>query len=115
MQNCYGGARFAMGQNAMKKIIIKEPFYGAGSPKQYGWVKDGYDIKGVGVKVDDVKANKDLVIGYEGNEYLISCEKIKEFVRHYQSFFKVKNSSVVLAVISVTLLDNLLLDFSGEK
>jgi len=35
-----------------KRLRIKEPYWGAGSPKKYDWVKDGYDMKGVGINVD---------------------------------------------------------------
>jgi len=94
----------------MKRIDIKAPFYGAGSPKQFGWVKDGFNIYGIGLKVDDVNGHRDLIVGYDGNSYIIRTQDIKDFTYKYNSYYQVKNSSVRLAVFSVSLLNNLYIE-----
>lgn len=92
----------------MKKISIKEPFFGAGSPKQFNWVKDGFDIKGVGVKKQDVKDHKFLIVTVENETYLLDCEDIKKFVNRYRSIYKAKNTE--LAVFSFSLLNNIYIE-----
>lgn len=91
----------------MKEIKIRTPFYGAGSDKQYGWAKDGYHIYGIGLKVEDIKNHEYLSVEFEGEKYLLKCEEIKSFTRHYKSFYTAKG--VQLAVISKSLLNNILL------
>lgn len=87
----------------MKTIIIKEPFYGAGSPKWYNWVKDGYDMKGVGINTLDLTSNKELKIVVEKIPHIIETTKIIDFVKKYRSFKVVKNSDVTVGVFSVSL------------
>lgn len=89
----------------MKTIKIKVPFFGAGSPKQYNWVKDGYHIWGIGVKVDDVKNHEVLNIVLEGIAYPIKTQDIKDFVRKYNSTYEVKKSLTKLVVFSTSLLN----------
>ena len=84
------------------KITIRNPFYGAGTT--YGWKSDGYDIWGVGIKLSYVASYDSLDIVLDGNTYRVSTEKIKEFVKKYDSFYKVKHYKVVLAVFSKSLL-----------
>lgn len=88
----------------MKKIKIKAPFYGAGSPSQYNWVKDGYEIFGVGINVKDINAEKTLEVIVDGHSYVVKTDDIKTFVRKYNSVRSVKNSLVRLGVFSISLL-----------
>lgn len=88
----------------MKTIKIKAPFYGAGSPSQYNWVKDGYEIFGVGINARNINAEKFLTVIVDGNSYVVKTEDVKAFVRKYNSVRPVKNSTVRLAVFSISLL-----------
>lgn len=88
----------------MKLIKIKAPFYGAGSPKQFNWVKDGYDIVGVGINANDVNKEVDLEVEVDGTSYTIDTKTIRDFVRKYKSIYYVKNSPVRLGVFSISLL-----------
>ncbi len=63
-------------------VKIKAPFYGAGS--KYGWVKDGYDIFGFGLKLTDLKNFQTLTIQSDGNTYTIDTEKAI-YKRFYQA------------------------------
>lgn len=88
----------------MKTIKIKAPFYGAGSASQYNWVKDGYDIFGIGVKADDINTEDVLKIEVSGQTYVIQTKVIREFVKKYNSIFNVRKSLVRLGVFSISLL-----------
>lgn len=88
----------------MKKIKIKAPFYGAGSPSQYNWVKDGYEIFGVGINTKHVNSETTLEVIVDTHSYVVKTEDIKAFVRKYNSVRSVKNSLVRVAVFSISLL-----------
>lgn len=92
---------------SMKTIKIKAPFYGAGSPSQYNWVKDGYDIFGIGVKLDDINKEDLLKIEVSGQTFVVKTSDIKDFVRKYNSIYNVRNSLVRLGVFSISILKGL--------
>jgi hypothetical protein len=88
----------------VKKVKIKAPFYGAGSPKQFNWVKDGFDIFGVGINIKHLQEQAELEIIVEGQSYQVKTQAIKDFVVKYNSYHQVKNSLVKVGVFSVSLL-----------
>jgi len=88
-----------------KKIKIRKPYYGAGSSKQYGWVKDGFHIHGVGVNVNHLDEYDYLEITLEKKTTIIRTEDIRNFADRYNSYYDIKNSIVQVAVFSVSLLD----------
>lgn len=88
----------------MKRVTIKAPFYGAGSPKQFNWVKDGYDIFGVGINIKHLKEYKELEIVVEGKPYQVKTQVIRDFVNKYNSLHKVKDSMTTVGVFSISLL-----------
>lgn len=90
----------------MKTIKIKAPYYGAGSPKKFNWTKDGYDIQGIGIKLQDIDENEELNIILDGQNYILKTAKIKDFVKTYNSIHKVDKSLVTLGVFSISLLGN---------
>ena len=87
----------------MKEIKIKAPFYGAGSPKQFNWVKDGYEIYGVGINLEHLREDE-LRITVEGQTYEVKTEPLREFIKKYRSIQAVKNSMVKVGVVSISLL-----------
>lgn len=87
----------------MKTIKIKAPFYGAGSPKQYNWVKDGHHIYGIGVKADDLNKETALRIEVDGNVYVILTKTARDFVRKYNSIYQA-SPLVRLGVFSISVL-----------
>lgn len=87
----------------MKTVEIRAPFYGAGSPKQFGWVKDGYDIFGIGLKLEDLLTNQWLIIKIKNDSFLLDVKEAKAFVKRYKSFYKAKNDTM-LGVFSKSLL-----------
>jgi hypothetical protein len=87
-----------------KLIVIKNPFFGAGSPKQYNWVKDGYHIFGIGIAAMDLLSYQYLDIVVEGKLYTVSTKKIKDFIKKYRSFYTVKHANLLLGVFSKDLL-----------
>jgi hypothetical protein len=92
-----------------RKIIeIRKPYYGAGSEKSFGWVKDGFDIWGIGVKVEYVTGYDSLDIKLDGKIYRVSTVKIKEFVARYNSYYNIDNYGVQLAVFSKSILRNII-------
>lgn len=90
----------------MKRIKINNPFFGAGSEKQYGWVKDGYHIWGIGVKVEDL-GNKELIFEVAGESYIVKSADILAFTEKYNSYFITKKNNIQLAVFSKSLLNNI--------
>jgi hypothetical protein len=87
----------------MKTIKIKTPFFGAGSPKQFNWVKDGHHIYGIGIKAEDLNKETALRIEVDGNSYVILTKTARDFVRKYNSIYRV-NPMVRLGVFSISLL-----------
>jgi hypothetical protein len=91
----------------VKQITIGSYFYGAGSPVQYNWVKDGYHIWGVGIKTDLLNKYSKLVVKINGKTYKADTEKLREFVVKYNSIYTVQPSGVKLGVFSKDLLTNI--------
>lgn len=77
-------------------------FYGAGSPKIYGWVKDGYDQAGVGINIGLFLAHERLELEIENRVYLLDCGLAKEFIKRYGSYRPARG--VMLGVVSKTIL-----------
>lgn len=88
----------------MKTIKLRDPFYGAGSPKQYNWVKDGFHIWGIGINMIDLQSHEDLTIIMENTAYQVKTAPILDFVKRYNSVYKIRNSDVVVGVFSRSLL-----------
>jgi len=87
-----------------KTIEIRKYFWGAGSDKQYNWVKDGFDIWGIGVNTFYLNTYDSLDIKVDGNTYRVSTAKIKEFVDRYNSFYNIDKYGVELAVFSKSIM-----------
>lgn len=89
----------------MKYIkITKNWFFSAGA--KYGWVKDNFDIKGVGIRMSDIKMNKSIRILINGEEYIMDCEPSLQFIEKYNSIF-MAGGSTEIGVISKSLLKQL--------
>lgn len=91
----------------MKKIIIKNPFFGAGTT--YQWTKDGHHIWGVGIKVEDL-VHKELLFEVGGETYIVKSKDILEFAQKYNSYYTTKKNNVQLAVFSKSLLNNIYIE-----
>ncbi len=98
-----------------KTITIRKPFFGAGSLKQYGWVRDGLDIVGVGIDVDILNNYDSLDIIVDNNKYRVSTERAREFVKKYNSFYYVRNYNKILGVISLSILKNITVQTKYER
>ena len=85
----------------MKTIKIREPFYGAGSPKIYNWVKDGFDMKGIGLKTSLLNENETLTVHFEGKDHILKCEDAKKFIENYGSLKTARGTT--LGVVSTSL------------
>jgi hypothetical protein len=88
-----------------RKIRIRSPYYGAGSPKQFSWTKDNFHIYGVGVNVKYLNDYDVLEIVLEGKSTLVKTQDIKNFANKYNSYKPIKNSMVKVAIFSISLLD----------
>jgi hypothetical protein len=88
-----------------RKIKIRSPYFGAGSPKQFGWIKDDYHIWGVGVNINYLDNYDNLEIVLDGKSALAKTQDIKNFANKYHSYKPIKNSMVKVAIFSVSLLD----------
>lgn len=88
-----------------RKIRIRSPYYGAGSPKSYGWIKDDFHIWGVGVNINYLDNYDNLEIVLNGKSALVKTQDIKNFANKYHSFKDIKNSIVKVAIFSISLLD----------
>ena len=62
-----------------RKIKIRKPYYGAGSSKQYNWVKDGFHIFGIGVKVDYLDDYDILEITVDKKNHCCKNKRYKKF------------------------------------
>jgi hypothetical protein len=89
----------------MKLKIEKGFFYGAGSPKVYNWVKDGFHIYGVGVNLDLLKISRlkhePVEIEIDGEHYELDSQTALEFINNYNSIEKRKGTSI--GVVSKSL------------
>ena len=82
-------------------------FYGAGSPKVYNWVKDGYNSWGVGIK-KDLLENSDMVyirMCREKENYKVPSEVAMAFAKEYHSIKQIKGSSVYVVSKSILIKD----------
>lgn len=95
----------------MEIVNINEGwFYYAGKvgPKTFGWVEDGLDIRGVGINVLILQANRNKkieVIVHEKNKepisYIIDVEEVRESILKYHSFqYKGPGGGTKLGVFS---------------
>ena len=87
-----------------KTVTIRQPFYGAGSDKMYGWSKDGYDIWGIGIESSIFENYDSLNIIIGENTYRVSTDKAYDFVQKYNSWYKPKNYNLRIGVFSKSLL-----------
>lgn len=67
----------------MRLNIKKGWFKSAGV--QYHWLRDGYDIKGVGVAENLLRFNKTLEIVVEKKLYTLDTKEAIEFVKKYKT------------------------------
>ena len=88
-----------------RKIRIRSPYYGAGSPKSYNWIKDDFHIYGIGVNIKYLNDYDTLEITLEGKTALVKTQDIKNFANKYNSYKHIKNSIVKVAIFSISLLD----------
>lgn len=98
-----------------KTIAIRKYFFGAGSPKQFNWIRDNFHIWGIGVKLNYVINYDSLDIILDGNTYRVSTDQIKKFIKKYNSYYKIEKYKVVLAVFSKSLLRKINYDKINEK
>jgi len=88
----------------MSVIEIKKSwFFSAG--KKYGWDKDGLEIKGIGVSMDNLRKNSHIILKIDGEQYyLLSVDALK-FIETYNSIFDAKG--VELGIISKDVLQKI--------
>ena len=84
--------------------INKGFYYGAGSPKKYNWVKDGFHIYGVGIDIDLLKQYQILQIEVNNQVYGLDTTKAINFIKKYRSLLHIKGT--ILGVVSKSLLTN---------
>ncbi len=88
----------------MSKVEIKKSwFFSAGD--KYNWTKDGLDVKGIGVTMDNLKKNGHIVIKVEDEQYYLLSEIALKFIEKYNSTFDAKG--VELGIISKSLLQRI--------
>lgn len=85
----------------MEHIIIREPFYGAGSPKIFNWVKDGYKQAGIGIAIEKLWKNDRLIVTFDGITHELNCQEALAFAKKYSSQQTRKGQT--LLVISTSL------------
>lgn len=90
-----------------KTIIIRKPYYGAGSEKQYGWTLDGHGLWGVGIDMDIINEYDSLDVIVNKERYRVSTDKAKEFVKKYNSYYKVRNYNKILGIVSLSIMRNM--------
>lgn len=98
-----------------KTIKIRNPFFGAGSPKQYNWTKDNFAIEGIGIDVDILNNYDSIDIILDKETYRVSTEKAKEFIKRYKSIYRVRNYGKLLGVISKSILRNITTQKNGKR
>ena len=76
--------------------ISKSWFYTAG--KKFDWLKDGFDIKGVGIALSILKENASLEIRIDNERFLAETEPILKMVEKYNAYFTAGQTR--LAIIS---------------
>jgi hypothetical protein len=88
-----------------RRIKIRQPYFGAGSPKQFNWIKDDYHIFGVGVNVRYLNNYDVLEIVVNNKAALVKTQDIKNFANKYNSYKNIRNSVVKVAIFSMSLID----------
>lgn len=88
-----------------RKIKIRSPYYGAGSSKSFGWIKDNFHIYGVGVNMRYLNDYDSLEIVLDGKSTLVKTQDIRTFANKYHSYKNIKNSMVKVAIFSISLLN----------
>ena len=83
----------------MEKFIIKQGWFRSAGIK-YNWVKDGFDVRGVGLAKHVLGGKENIVV--EGNEYSLDRAKAEAFIRRFESFYKA--GGTLLGVVSKSLL-----------
>lgn len=90
-----------------KKIEIRKPFYSAGSPKMYNWGKDGFGDWGIGIDINLINNYDSLDIILNKEHYRVSTKTILDFIKKYNSLYKVRNYNKVLGVFSISIMRNI--------
>jgi len=84
------------------EITIREPWYGAGSPKVFNWVKD-YGIIGIGINIEKLRIYDSLLVTIKKTDerLVVDCQRALELAKQYNAYKSV-GSGVTLAVVPVS-------------
>lgn len=86
----------------MKTLTIKNGFFfGAGSPKMYNWVKDGYHTYGVGISLDFLKGTEQIEINIAGEKYILVTKDAIDFARKYNTVENRKGTNIIVVSKSI--------------
>lgn len=88
----------------MKKITIKKGwFYGAGSV--YGWSRrnPNMHIFGVGIAMDILKTEPEILVSVAGDKYKLNCAEALEFISTYHSYKVMRNKRIGIVSKSILL------------
>ena len=92
----------------MEKFIIKQGWFRSAGIK-YNWVKDGFDVRGIGLAKHVLNSNENIVV--EGTEYSLDRAEAEAFIRRFESFYKA--GGTLLGVVSKSLLKPLVAPNNG--
>lgn len=84
----------------MRVNIANSWYHSAGT--QYGWLKDGYDRRGVGIEAGLFKGRDEIEVVVDKVEYLLKTIPAVEFIKKYKSYHNAKGTSI--GVVSKSLL-----------
>lgn len=82
-----------------EKFIIKQGWFRSAGIK-YNWVKEGFDIRGIGLAKHVLNGSENIVV--EGTEYSLDRAEAEAFIRRFESFYKA--GGTLLGVVSKSLL-----------
>lgn len=81
--------------------IAKSFFYSAGD--KYNWTKDGLDKRGVGISMEALRGNKELIVEVDNIKYFLVCKQAIAFIRKYGSWMEAGQRQ--LGIVSKSILE----------
>lgn len=86
----------------MTKITIKKGWFWSAGTK-YGWTKDGFETKGVGIDKRILQNNKEIEIEISGQTYALDCDKAREFINKYKAGQTMPGGTMI-GIVSASIL-----------
>lgn len=89
----------------MVTITIKKGFFWSAGTR-YGWTKDGFETKGVGIDKRVLQGNKEIKVEISGQEYTLDCDKAREFINKYKASQTMPGGTVI-GIVSASILEKI--------